>query len=53
MIKHLEEKELTAAIAHEMGHIMSGHALYKTLMWLLTKVSLNVIPLASLLLTPM
>jgi Zn-dependent protease with chaperone function len=52
MIKHFEEKELTAAIAHEMGHIMSGHALYKTLLWLLTKVSLNVIPMASLLLTP-
>ncbi|MDR2304229.1 MAG: M48 family metallopeptidase [Treponema sp.] len=52
MTKHFDEKEITAVIAHEMGHIMSGHALYKTLMWLLTKVSLNVIPMASLLLTP-
>jgi Zn-dependent protease with chaperone function len=52
VVKHFEEKEITAMIAHEMGHIMSGHALYKTLMWLLTRISLNVIPMASLLITP-
>jgi Zn-dependent protease with chaperone function len=52
MIKHFEEPELTAVIAHEMGHIMSGHALYKTLLWLLTKISLNLLPMASLLVTP-
>jgi Zn-dependent protease with chaperone function len=52
VVKHFDEKELTAMIAHEMGHIMSGHALYKTLLWLLTKVSLNVIPMAGLLVTP-
>jgi Zn-dependent protease with chaperone function len=52
VVKHFDERETTAMIAHEMGHIMSGHALYKTLIWLLAKVSLNVIPMASLLLTP-
>ncbi|MDR0584693.1 MAG: M48 family metallopeptidase [Treponema sp.] len=52
MIKNFEENEVTAIIAHELGHIMSGHALYKTLMWLLTKISLNFIPMASLLITP-
>ena len=52
MVKHFEENEITAIIAHELGHIMSGHALYKTLMWLLTKISLNFIPMASLLITP-
>jgi Zn-dependent protease with chaperone function len=52
VVKHFDEKELTAMIAHEMGHIMSGHALYKTLVWLLTKISLNVIPMASLLVAP-
>jgi Zn-dependent protease with chaperone function len=52
VVKHFDEKEITAMIAHEMGHIMSGHALYKTLMWLLAKVSLNVIPMARLLLMP-
>jgi Zn-dependent protease with chaperone function len=31
MAKHFDEKEITATIAHEMRHIMSGHALYKTL----------------------
>jgi Zn-dependent protease with chaperone function len=52
VVKHFDEKETTAVIAHEMGHIMSGHALYKTLVWLLARVSFNVIPMASLLLTP-
>jgi Zn-dependent protease with chaperone function len=52
MLKHFDESEIIAVIAHEMGHIMSGHSLYKTLLWLLTKVSLNVIPMASLFVTP-
>jgi Zn-dependent protease with chaperone function len=29
----LDEKELTYVIGHEMGHILSGHALYKTVLW--------------------
>jgi Zn-dependent protease with chaperone function len=52
MLKHLDEPEITAVIAHETGHIMSDHSLYKTLLWLLTKISLNAIPLASLFVTP-
>jgi Zn-dependent protease with chaperone function len=52
MVKHLEEAELTAVIGHEMGHIMSGHTLYKTLLWLLTNISLNMIPMAGFLITP-
>ena len=52
MIKHLEENELAVIIGHELGHIMSGHALYKTLLFLLTKISLGVIPMASLILKP-
>jgi Zn-dependent protease with chaperone function len=52
MIRHLDEPELTAIIGHEMGHIMSGHTLYKTLLWLLTNVSLNMIPMAGFLITP-
>jgi Zn-dependent protease with chaperone function len=52
MLRYLEEPEITAIIGHEMGHIMSGHSLYKTLLWLLTKVSLNMIPMANFLLTP-
>ncbi|GHT78151.1 Zn-dependent protease [Spirochaetia bacterium] len=52
MLKHFEEPEITAVLAHEMGHIMSGHALYKTLLWLLTKISLAAIPMAQILITP-
>jgi Zn-dependent protease with chaperone function len=52
MLKYLEEPEITVIIAHEMGHIMSGHSLYKTLLWLLTKVSLNAIPMAGIFVTP-
>lgn len=29
----LDEKELTYVIGHEVGHVLSGHALYKTLLW--------------------
>jgi Zn-dependent protease with chaperone function len=52
LVRHLDEPEITAVIGHEMGHIMSGHSLYKTLLWLLTNVSLNVIPMAGFLITP-
>jgi Zn-dependent protease with chaperone function len=52
MAQHLDEPELTAIIGHEMGHIMSGHTLYKTLLWLLTNISLNMIPMAGFLITP-
>ncbi len=49
MVKGCTDEEITAVIAHEMGHIMSGHALYKTLLWMLTKLSLNLIPMAGIL----
>jgi Zn-dependent protease with chaperone function len=52
MLKYLDESEITVIIAHEMGHIMSGHSLYKTLLWLLTKLSLNAIPMAGIFVTP-
>ena len=48
MIKNFEEPEIIAV----MGHIMSGHVLYKTLLWILTKISLNLLPLASFQITP-
>ena len=35
----LSETELLGVIAHELAHIMSGHVLYKTLLWLLVNVS--------------
>jgi Zn-dependent protease with chaperone function len=45
VLKEFNDKELTAIVAHEMGHIMSGHSLYKTIMWLLTNVSLRLLPI--------
>jgi Zn-dependent protease with chaperone function len=52
VIKNFDEKEITAIISHEMGHIMSGHSLYKTLIWVLTNISLSIIPMAQLLIYP-
>jgi Zn-dependent protease with chaperone function len=34
-----DEEELSCVIAHELGHILSGHAVYKTLLALLIKAS--------------
>jgi Zn-dependent protease with chaperone function len=34
-----DEAELSCVIAHEVGHILSGHAVYKTLLALVIKVS--------------
>ena len=35
----LTEKELLSVIGHELGHVLSGHLLYKTLLWLLLNIS--------------
>jgi Zn-dependent protease with chaperone function len=48
LVKSLDEQEMTAVLAHEMGHIMSGHSLYKTLIWLLSNISLSFIPMGEL-----
>lgn len=45
MLRSCGEKELKALIAHEMGHIMSGHSLYKTILWLLANISSMVLPI--------
>ncbi len=42
LVQALDDKELLAVIAHELAHIMSGHVLYKTVLWLL--VNLTVVP---------
>lgn len=49
ILRTFDEAEVRAIVAHEMGHIMSGHALYKTLMWLLANLSLSMIPGAAVL----
>lgn len=38
-IEKLEKDELMYIIGHELGHILSGHGLYRTLAWLLLNLS--------------
>jgi len=53
LLSALDDDELYCAIAHEVGHIMSGHALYKTVIWILLKFSLSALPIAGLLVKPL
>ncbi len=39
LVQTMDDDELLAVIAHELGHIASGHVLYKTLLWLLVNAS--------------
>jgi len=43
-VELLDEEELRALIAHEMGHVVSGHALYRTIAEILLAVSLGSLP---------
>lgn len=52
LLASLDDDELSAVIAHEIGHVMSGHALYKTMLYLLVNISLSLIPGAELLAVP-
>lgn len=52
IVERLTDDELLSVIAHEMGHVLSGHVLYKTLLWLLVNIT-NIavrIPLSGILL---
>lgn len=49
----LDEAEQRVLLAHELGHVMSGHSLYSTIAEIITLVSLGVLPvLASIVLLP-
>ncbi|MEO8449802.1 MAG: M48 family metallopeptidase [Gemmatimonadota bacterium] len=49
----LDDEELRDLIAHELGHVMSGHALYHTIAAILFAVSLSALPfLAGIALLP-
>src|SRR6478609_1379099 len=49
----LDDDELRALVAHELGHVMSGHALYQTIASIFTFVSLSALPfLAGIALLP-
>ncbi len=52
MVQRLDERELECVLAHEMGHVMSGHAVYKTLLWMLLNVSTHLVPGAELAILP-
>jgi Zn-dependent protease with chaperone function len=52
-IELLDEDELRVLLSHELGHLMSGHALYRTIAAILALVSLGVLPvLAELVVLP-
>ncbi len=39
LVESMNDEELGGVIAHELGHILSGHVLYKTLLWVLLNMS--------------
>lgn len=43
-VERLTEDELRVLLAHEMGHVVSGHALYRTIAELFVNVSLGALP---------
>src|SRR5918999_590127 len=52
-IELLDDDELRVLLSHELGHVMSGHALYRTVAAILAMVSLGVLPvLAELVVLP-
>ncbi len=53
LVDMLDEGELAYIVGHELGHVFSGHALYKTILWYLMNISsiaLAQFPLANLIL---
>ncbi len=44
MLEHLDRDEQRVLIAHEVGHIMSGHVLYRTIALILMTVGLSGLP---------
>ena len=43
-IELLDEDELRVLLSHELGHVMSGHALYRTIAAVLALISLGALP---------
>lgn len=52
LLRNFDETEVKAILAHEMGHIMSGHAPYKTLIWMLARISPYLLGLPKIVLIP-
>jgi Zn-dependent protease with chaperone function len=52
-IELLDDEELRVLLSHELGHVLSGHSLYRTIAAILAMVSLGVLPvLAELVVLP-
>lgn len=53
LVELLDEEELRAVIGHEVGHAMSGHAVYRTMLLALTNIATRIawIPLGTLAIT--
>ncbi len=48
LVRLLDDEELRYVLAHEVGHVMSGHALYRTMMALLIQLAERGFPLVGL-----
>lgn len=52
LVERLNEKELQFVFAHEIGHILCGHSLYRTLLMVLLKVTDRFLGIPRLLVLP-
>ncbi|MFF4378609.1 M48 family metallopeptidase [Kitasatospora sp. NPDC001547] len=53
LVELLDEEELRSVIGHEVGHAMSGHAVYRTMLMILTNIAARIawVPLGNLAIT--
>lgn len=53
LVELLDEEEMRAVIGHEVGHALSGHAVYRTILLFLTSLALKIawIPLGTVAIT--